>query len=168
MGDDAKPSGPSADDLAAMARYADELAEGLAAAVPAWVRRSVETVYVDRMARRPPLEVIEAADRAAAAAADEVVPRLRALLATDVDHQTTNPLSLVRPAVRHPTEVLRTAGVPSVPRDDMARRQFPDDDYDLTPASFAEIDPALHEPGLRWGAAKAHVHLARRRAEGRR
>ena len=31
-----------------------------------------------------------------------------------------------------------------------------------------DLDPALHEPGLRWGAAKAHVVLARRRAEGRR
>jgi hypothetical protein len=40
--------------------------------------------------------------------------------------------------------------------------------YDLTPASFADVDPALHEPGLVWGAAKAHVHLARRRREGRR
>ena len=27
---------------------------------------------------------------------------------------------------------------------------------------------SLHEPGLVWGAAKAHVVLARRRAEGRR
>jgi putative CocE/NonD family hydrolase len=45
---------------------------------------------------------------------------------------------------------------------------FPDDAYDLGPASFADIDPSLHEPGLMWGAAKAHVHLARRRAEGLR
>ncbi len=45
---------------------------------------------------------------------------------------------------------------------------FPDDDYDLTPASFGDLDPALHEPGLVWGAAKAHVFLARRRAAGQR
>ena len=47
-------------------------------------------------------------------------------------------------------------------------RAFPDDVYDLAPASFADVDPALHEPGLVWGAAKAHVHLARRRRDGRR
>jgi hypothetical protein len=47
-------------------------------------------------------------------------------------------------------------------------RSFPDDVYDLTPASFADVDPALHEPGLVWGAAKAHVHLARRRRQGKR
>ena len=40
--------------------------------------------------------------------------------------------------------------------------------YDLSPASFADLAPALKEPGLVWGAAKAHVHLSRRRAEGRR
>ena len=45
---------------------------------------------------------------------------------------------------------------------------FPDDPYDLTPGSFADVDPSLHEPGLVWGAAKAHVVLARRRREGRR
>ena len=33
---------------------------------------------------------------------------------------------------------------------------------------FADVDPTLHEPGLRWGASKAHVVLLRRRAEGRR
>ena len=35
--------------------------------------------------------------------------------------------------------------------------------YDLAPANFADVDPALAEPGLLWGAAKAHVHLARHR-----
>ena len=48
------------------------------------------------------------------------------------------------------------------------RAMFPDDLYDLTPGSFRDLDPALHEPGLEWGAAKAHVHLARRRAAGQR
>jgi len=70
----------------------------------------------------------------------------------------------VRSAVVFPTEVLRAAGVPPVDRDEAARTMFPDDDYDLTPASFAELDPALTEVGIVWGAAKAHVHLARRRA----
>ena len=79
-----------------------------------------------------------------------------------------NPLALVRQAVPYPTEVLRSAGVPPVARDEFAARQFPDDDYDLAPTSFAELDPELHEPGLVWGAAKAHVHLARRRAAGQR
>ena len=68
----------------------------------------------------------------------------------------------------HATDVLASAGARPVARDEFSARHFPDDVYDLTPASFADVDPALHEPGLVWGAAKAHVHLTRRCREGRR
>ncbi|MEJ7583271.1 MAG: hypothetical protein WKF43_04120 [Acidimicrobiales bacterium] len=116
---------------------------------------------------------VAAEARAAAAVAgdgarDEVGPRLRELLALDVDEQPTGPLALLREAVRYPTAVLRDVGVTPVPRDAFAERAFPDDVYGLAPASFADIDPDLTEPGVAWGAAKAHVILARRRREGRR
>ena len=58
--------------------------------------------------------------------------------------------------------------MPPVVRPAFEEEAFPDDDYGLTPATWADIDPALHERGLVWGAAKAHVVLSRRRAEGRR
>jgi hypothetical protein len=61
------------------------------------------------------------------------------------------------------TAVLREAGARPVARDEFGERSFPDDVYDLSPATWTDVDPALHEPGLVWGAAKAHVHLARRR-----
>ena len=93
---------------------------------------------------------------------------MRALLETDVDAQAGNPLAVLRSLVGYPTEVLRAAGARPVARDDFAVRSFPEDVYDLSPATFADVDPELHEPGLVWGAAKAHVHLARRRREGRR
>ena len=102
----------------------------------------------------------EAARDAAAAAVDDVLPPLRALLAEDVGAQRTNPLSLVRRAVQHPTRVLAAAGVAPVARDDQARRLFPDDAYDLVPANFADLDPSVQEPGIAWGAAKAHVSCA--------
>jgi hypothetical protein len=86
-----------------------------------------------------------------------------ALLAADVDDQVTGPLAIIRTAVVHPTRVLSGAGVPEVERDEFAERAFPADIYDLAPASFADLDPDLHEPGLVWGAAKAHVVLRRRR-----
>jgi hypothetical protein len=95
-------------------------------------------------------------------------PRVRTLLETDIDEQRTNPLAVLRSLVGHPTAVLREAGAQPVARDDFKQRAFPDDVYDLSPASFAEVDPLLHEPGLAWGAAKAYVHLSRRRREGRR
>lgn len=154
-----------AEDEAALVRYGERLADGVEAALPGWVERSVERLAV-AWAGRLDAGVAAAARAAGADARAEVAPRVRALLALDLDEQRTNPLALVREAVRFPTAVLREAGVPPVERDEVAERQLPDDPYDLTPTSFADLDPALHEPGLEWGAAKAHVHLARRRAEG--
>ena len=108
------------------------------------------------------------AEEAGLRARADVGPRVHALLDTDVDEQWTSPLHLVRQAVHYPTEVLQRAGVPVVVRDSFAEEVFPDDVYDLAPASFADVDPGLAEPGIEWGAAKAHVVLTRRRREGRR
>ena len=101
---------------------------------------------------------VAAAGRRAAA---EVGPRVRSLLAADIDEQRTGPLALVRHAVAYPASVLSAAGVAPVERDADAVRLFPDDAYDLSPASFAELHPDLRGPGLEWGAAKAHVHRRR-------
>jgi hypothetical protein len=95
-------------------------------------------------------------------AREDVGAQVRALLTTDIDEQTTTPLAIVRGAgVRYPTGVLRGAGVPPVERDSFVERAFPDDLYDLAPASFADLDPALQEKGLEWGAAKAFEHKRR-------
>lgn len=163
---DDRPSAAPAPE-AVLAGYAATLADGVVAALGPWVRR----VVAERAEQWRPGsadEVAEAARRAGERAAAEVGGQVRCLLAEDVDEQATGPLALVREATRYPTEVLAGAGVPAVVRDDFAVQAFPADVYDLVPASFADLDPALHEPGLVWGAAKAHVVLARRRAEGRR
>jgi hypothetical protein len=140
--------------------HAAALADAIEQALPVWVERSVERVVrawrgeVDDDVRR----------RAAAAgrqAAEEVGPQVRALLDTDIDAQRTTPLSLVRGAVRYPTAVLRALGVPAVVRDEQQERLFPEDVYDLAPASFADVDAALAEVGMAWGAAKAFEHLQR-------
>ncbi len=104
---------------------------------------------------------LTAAAAAGVLAQREVGPRVRALLDTDIDEQRSTPLSLLREAVRYPTEVLRAAGVEPVERDEMQERLLPDDVYDLAPATFADVDPALAEPGLVWGAAKALAHRRR-------
>ncbi|CAN5617732.1 hypothetical protein BH10ACT1_BH10ACT1_35750 [soil metagenome] len=156
-----------AHDAAALARYATALADGVQAALGPWVERSVRSILEQH---RPgsAAAVAEAARRAGEAAAVEVGESVRRLLATTVDAQRTGPLAVLRSAVRYPTEVLADAGVPAVERDPFAERAFPADVYDLAPAAFADLDPSLAEAGLVWGAAKAHVVLARRRAEGLR
>jgi hypothetical protein len=156
-----------ADDRAQLEAIATALADAVELALPAWVERSV----VARVeAHRG---VVDGATRAAAEAAgrravEDVGARVRALLATDVDEQRANPLALLRSAVRYPTEVLAAAEVPPVVRSPFDVDAFPDDAYGLSPATWGDLDPALHERGLVWGAAKAHVVLRRRRAEGLR
>jgi len=169
-GDDADPDeigSTLADDETTLAGYAEALADGIVTALPGWVVRCVESISTAAVGRVE-AGVRAEAERAGAAAAQEVGPQVRALLALPVDEQWTNPLALVRNATAYPTAVLRAAGVPGVVRDAAAVARFPDDEYDLCPTSFAELDPALADAGVRWGAAKAHVFLRKRRLDGQR
>ena len=140
---------------AGLAERAVGRADGIVAALPDWGARCIAArsagVTVDDAA------VIAAGRRAAA----DVGPRVRRRLAADIDEQRTGPLALVRHAVAYPASVLSAAGVAPVERDADAVRLFPDDAYDLSPASFAELHPDLRGPGLEWGAAKAPVHRRR-------
>ena len=156
-------------DAEALARYAEALVEAAGEAIPRWVARSVAgTLAAQGAVPADEQDIDEQVRTASEAAARDGVARLRALLVTDVDEQAGTPLAVLRSLVAYPTAVLRRAGARPVARDEFRQRSFPDDPYDLSPASFADVDPALHEPGLVWGAAKAHVHLARRRREGKR
>ncbi len=51
-----------------------------------------------------------------------------------------------------------------MPRDKFSTERFPDDDYDLTPATWSDLDPSLLDLGITWGAAKAFVHKQRHRS----
>lgn len=139
-----------------MDEHATALAEAIEAALPGWVERSVRS-----RTGTGDTAVYEAASEAGRRAAAEVGAAVRDLLAADIDQQWTTPLALVRAAVRYPTEVLRTADVPPVERDRVQVELLPGDVYDLTPASFADVDSSLAEPGMLWGAAKAYAHIQR-------
>lgn len=148
------------DPEAQLREYAARLADGVQAALPGWVIGQVE-----RVATAWSGTISDPVRRAAEQAADEagriVGPQVRRLLELDLDEQRTTPLALVRAAVSYPTAVLRQAGVPPVTRDPFAEKAFPEDIYDLSPASFADLDPELLDAGLAWGAAKAFVHKRR-------
>lgn len=165
MASDANPPVAAADE-ARLAAIAAELADRVEEAVPGWI----EGLVLDRVREWRGHVGTEAAAEAVVAAEEacaEVVPRMRRLLEADIDDQAANPLELLRRSTRHAHDALARIGVPSVVRDDFARRSFPDDTYDLMPATWSDIHPDLHEIGLTWGAAKAFVHKARRRTEGR-
>jgi hypothetical protein len=153
-------SEPSGDERQ-LASYAEALVDAIDRQLAAWVERMVA-------ARLGPLDQLEETTRQAAieAGADarkELVPMLRALLVQDIDEQRETPLTILRRATSFPTGVLAEAGAPPVRRDQEAERLFPEDVYDLTPTSFADFGPDVGDAGIAWGAAKAHVHLTRRR-----
>ena len=137
-----------------------ELAAAIDAAMPGWVERCVEERYRASLGP-PPGELLDSARAAGEEARADVAPRVRALLEADIDEQWTTPLALVREAVRYPTRVLAAAGVPPVSRDHFAEDRFPDDVYNLAPATFSDIGPDVSEPGIIWGAAKAMAHRRR-------
>ena len=156
-----------ADDEARLAAHATALADAVVDALPAWLEGAVARRMCDWRGELPATVAVRAAE-AGRLARDDVAPRLRELLATDVDRQRSTPLSVVRRAVPYANAVLAEAGVPEVVRDEAAERALPDDVFDLAPMTLGDVGPEVVEAGIVWGAAKAHVVLARRRAEGRR
>jgi hypothetical protein len=141
--------------------HATALADAVVAVLPGWVERSVARILAAWQDGPPDPSVMAAAGDAGRRAAAEVGEEMHALLAADIDEQRSTPLTVLRAAVRYPTEVLAAAGVPPVERDPIQVRLLPNDLYDLSPASFADVDPSLAEPGLVWGAAKALAHRRR-------
>lgn len=145
---------PVPDSEATLAVCADRLYAAVESALDGWVLRSI--------ARHADVDST-VTDAVVAQARADVLPRLAQLLGQDIDDQRTTPLSVLRDAARFPTAVLAAAGVPAVARDRDAAARFPDDVYDLVPATFADIGPDVADAGLRWGAAKAFEHKRRHR-----
>jgi hypothetical protein len=145
-------------DEAALAEKAAALADGIEAAIRPWL--------VAAVVRRAGEGARPAAEAMADATAADVVPQVRALLAADLDEQASTPLALLRSAVGPANALLTELGVAPAQRDDFAERAFPDDVHGLAPAAFEDVAPELRGPGIEWGAAKAYVHLRRRRAPG--
>lgn len=132
--------------------------------VPAWLRRI--TIEAGWRCGADTAKLEQRIDTVVERASRDLIERLADLLGTDVDDQRTTPLSLLRASVREPTQLLHELG--AVPPSSPDADRFPDDDFRLGPATWSDVDPSLHEPGLTWGAWKAMTVLARRRDEGLR
>ncbi|MCU1364907.1 MAG: hypothetical protein JWL72_809 [Ilumatobacteraceae bacterium] len=144
--------------------YVQLLADAAHAVVPQWlVRCVVETAQ--RMRVPPSAALVADAEEMSRVTAPLVLAELDALLDTDAEAQRTNPLSILRAAVRHPNEVLARHHVPMPQRTEFEQRNFPADVYSLSPATWTDVDESLQEPGLIWGAWKAKTILDRRRGE---
>lgn len=143
-----------------------ELLAAAVTVIPDWLRRI--TVHAAATGGVEATQFGDSLDAMIDVEAARLGDLLGQLLAADVDDQSTNPLSLFRTAVAAPTDWLRSLEVPQPPIDPFTAERFPDDVYGLGPATWADVDPRLHEPGLTWGAWKAITVLRRRREEGLR
>jgi hypothetical protein len=161
----ANPSSAEPSDDERLASIAADFAAAIEQAIPGWIERIVEARVV--AAGMAVTDEVRAQVRdTAAATADLLGPRVRAVVTADVDDGGGSPLAALRDGVGPATELLGALRVPPSRRDDFARRAFPDDVYELGPAAFADVDESLVEPGVAWGAARAHVHLRRRGEAG--
>ena len=145
-------------EAALLAEHAAALRDRLVDVVPGWVGGALR-------ARAPhdadPATLQETTVRLVQLAEGETLFAIAQLLETDIDDQWTSPLEMVRSLVAPITEGLDSLGAKIVPRQPGTAELYPDDRFALTPATFADVHPDLHEPGLAWGAAKAHIHLKR-------
>lgn len=142
----------------------DLLVEVLHRAVPDWLERCV--IETAERCAGPCSEVLRRTARVMAVEAGaEIVAQVEELVRADVDAQRGTPLTILRSAVRYPTAILVAAEVPPPARDPFAEQHFPDDRYGLSPASWSDVHPELHEVGLMWGAWKAALVLQRRRSD---
>ena len=141
------------------------LADAARTAVPRWLVRCVLDT-ARRLQASPSAELVSDAEEMSRVQSPLVLAELNALLATDAEAQRTNPLSILRAATRHPNEVLARHHVPAPQRTEFEERNFPTDIYALSPATWADVDESLEEPGLIWGAWKSKTVLDRRRASG--
>ena len=122
--------------------------------------------YVVGRLEQHQIEVDKAATNAIDEGARWLDAELDAIPSLPVADQDRSPLQLFREALSFPTAALRASGVPPVDRDPAAVDLHPDDLYDLAPGGSLSLGDEAHTAHLAWGAAKAHVHLTRRRAEG--
>ncbi len=90
---------------------------------------------------------------------------LRAFLTSDVDTQRTTPLTIIRNHMAPVTEFLQSLNCEHATRDPFDESAFPADVFAVGPHAWADFGEAVHEAGLRWGAAKAMAHRQRHRLQ---
>ncbi len=144
-----------------MDQYSTRLLETSDQVVAKWVERLIRQHCDEKKISDP--RVGDLCISVIAQVSTEVHDNLVELLSRDVFEQRTNPLAIFRQATRPITELLKNLGSPSVTRDEFDERSFPDDVYGLSPATWVDIDEAMVEPGIEWGAWKAATVMMRKR-----
>ena len=144
-----------------MDQYSTRLLETSDQVVAQWVERLIRKHCDEQKISDP--RVGDLCISVIAQVSAEVHDNLVELLSRDVFEQRTNPLAILRQATRPITELLSNLGCSPVSRDEFNERSFPEDIYGLSPATWIDIDEALVEPGIEWGAWKAATVMMRKK-----
>ena len=142
--------------------YSTRLLETMQVVTEPWLRGLVERI-VSSQGMSDSVDV-ERLEGVISSARSDLLAALHRLLEIDAWEQRRNPLELVRGATMGLTVELASLGARSVPRDEFKERSFPDDVFDLAPATWSDVHPDLHEVGLEWGAWKAAAIMSHRKA----
>lgn len=128
------------------ATTAERLTEALVAAFPGYVRSRLRDLGVVAGSR------IESAVEDAGAALEIDLTRELGLSAVE---QARSPLELVRAATHPVTQALESGGLRLQPRDEWLRAQYPEDVFDLYPASSQDLGEDVWRLHIQWGIDKA-------------
>jgi hypothetical protein len=145
--------------------YGLALADVVKAAVPDFVVRVVQDRSVAFANPIDPASFEVALAQLAQEVTAALDPTLRAFLTSDVDTQRTTPLTIIRNHMAPVTELLRSVQCAHADRDPFDESAFPFDVFAVGPHAWADFGEAVHEAGLRWGAAKAMAHRQRHRSQ---
>lgn len=149
-------------------RACSELLTALDAAIPAWLSLIAATRGYTVASDDPLVTQIHTTmmrdlhEAYHQASPDEATPSESTFIELDA---ARNPLDILRRGVGPLNERLAAHDLPVPSRDEVQQRLFPDDRYDLAPGAFNDLGDEVHHAGLRWGAAKAHLHLLRHRPQ---
>lgn len=135
------------------------LVEAVAAALPSWLEYQLALRLDHSVIDDNRTEI----DRQVGHIAEACVAELTELVMLPFENQRTSPLAVLRSVVAPLTDLLAALGAEPSERDQAAIDLHPSDVFDLTPGAFAEFGEDVGDAGLRWGAAKAFVHLRSRR-----
>ena len=142
--------------------YSTRLLETMQAVTESWLRGLVaRVVEAQGLGALVDLERLEGV---ISSARTDLLASLNRLLEQDAWEQRRNPLELVRGATVGLTAELAAFGARPVPRDEFKERSFPDDLFDLAPATWSDVHPDLHDVGLEWGAWKAAAIISHRKS----
>jgi hypothetical protein len=145
-----------ANDAAKFFEYGKRLRRAIAEAIRPWLDAVVES-RVSNAALTADLadtldDIAIAVDRSIAE-----------LINADADEPLSGPLERIRREVEPLNDAFDRLGVPPPHRDAVDVRMRPADRHALGPMTFRDLGDDVHEAGITWGAAKAHLHLQRRR-----